>query len=76
MLSSPSLYLDAEPVKPRCGLVCDLLARSARLLRVAFSGTTQGKRIGKELSTPSVLLRKLRTAAQLGAGDKLEGRWR
>ena len=62
-------------MNPRWGLVCDLLATNARLLRSAFSGTTEGKRIRKELSTPSVLLRKLRTAAQIGGG-KMEARWR
>jgi hypothetical protein len=63
-------------MKPRWGPVCDALARNARLLRIAFSGTTEGKRIRKKFFTPSVLLRKLRTAAQLVAGGKQEGRWR
>jgi hypothetical protein len=62
--------------KPQWGAVCDALVLNARRLRIGLSGTTEGKRIRKEFSTPSVLLRKLRTAAQLGAGGKLEGRWR
>jgi hypothetical protein len=63
-------------MKPRYGLVCYVLALSALLLRIAFSGTTEGKRIRKKLSTPSVLLRKLGTAAQFIADGKPEGRWR
>jgi hypothetical protein len=62
-------------MKPQWGLVCDLLALNARLLRSALSGTTEGKRIRKEFFTPSALLRKLRTAAHIGGG-KLEARWR
>jgi hypothetical protein len=63
-------------VKPRYGLVYDALALNAHLVRIAFSGATEGERIRKEFFTPSVLVRKLRTAAQLLASRKQEGRWR
>jgi hypothetical protein len=53
-------------MKPRWGLVCDALALYARRLRIAFSGTTEAKRIRKEF-TPSVFVRKLRMAAPLWA---------
>src|SRR5208337_3829419 len=63
-------------MKPRYGLVCYDLALSAWLLRIAFSGTTEGKRIRKKFSTPSVLLQKLRKTAQIIARGKPEGQWR
>ena len=53
---------------PRWGPVGDHLTQNVRALGVAFSGTPEGKRMRKELATPSVFLRKLRSAAQLYGG--------
>ena len=58
--------------KPRWGLVCDALALYARRLRIAFSGTAEGKRMRREF-TPSVFVRKLRRAAPIWAAANRRG---
>ena len=50
---------------PRWGQIADHLTWNIRSAAPAFSGTTEGKRMRRELSRPSVILRKLRTAARL-----------
>jgi hypothetical protein len=55
--------------RPGYGLLRDQLTDHFRLLPIAFSRTKEGAKIRQELSSPPVLLGKLRRAARLCVGD-------